>query len=236
MKSDVPKVLHEIGGRPMIEFVLDAVRGAGVERTIVVVGFQADAVTKSLAHHTDLEFALQAEQQGTGHAVKMCAEQLAEHTGPVLVLSGDTPLLKGSSLAALLSEQKKHSAACVVGTAKTKANAGLGRIVRDDTSGEFLRIVEEKDATPEEQTIQEINTGCYAFDCRSLLAALSEIRPDNNQAEYYLTDCAAILKQQGRNVIASATLKMIEAMGVNTPDQLAEVERILANRTETTSV
>lgn len=235
MKSDVPKVLHEIAGRPMIEFVLDAIHGAGIKKVIVVVGFKADSVSAALEHHADIQFALQAEQHGTGHAVMMCADLLAEHDGPVLVLAGDTPLLEGESLAALLAEQESHSAACVVGTASTEANAGLGRIVRDAT-GEFLRIVEEKDATPQEQAIQEINTGCYAFDCRRLFDALSQIRPDNKQSEYYLTDCAAILKQQGLNVIASATLEITEAIGVNTPDQLAEVERVLKNRTETTNV
>jgi len=229
MESDVPKVLHEISGRPMIEYVLEAARAAGAKRLIVIIGHQAEIVRESLRHHADVEFALQAEQHGTGHAVMMCREQLAGHAGSVLVLAGDTPLLRGESLAGLLQELRDHSAACVVGTANTAANEGLGRIVRDADGG-FLRIVEEKDATPEQRRICEINTGCFAFQRQDLFDALDELRPDNNQGEYYLTDCAGILKRAGRPVFASCKLDILEAMGVNTLDQLADVERKLEQR------
>lgn len=229
MHSAVPKVLHEICGRPMVEYVLDAVRAAGVRRTVVVVGHQAERVTAALAHHGDVEFALQAEQKGTGHAVMVCADRLAGHDGPVLVLSGDTPLLRGESLAALLDEQRRHAAACVIGTAETEANAGLGRVVRD-AQGSFLRIVEQKDATPEEAAIREINTGCYAFDGRSLFDALGRVRPENEQKEYYLTDCPAILKADGKRVIASRSLDIREAIGVNTRVQLADVHRAIQHQ------
>lgn len=226
MQSDTPKVLHEACGRPMIEYVLDAARAAGATRMIVVVGHQADVVEAALSHHPDVEFALQAEQNGTGHAVMMCRENLAAHKGPVLVLTGDTPLLKGSSLKALLDEQQSQQAACVVGTARTEQNAGLGRIVRDD-DGSFLRIVEQKDATPAEQAITEINTGCFAFDGDALFASLDGVRPNNNQGEYYLTDCAEILRTSGRTVIAACTMDIVEAMGVNTQDQLRDVEKVM---------
>lgn len=229
MKSDLPKVLHPVCGRPMIEHVIAAARQAGARRMIVIVGHRADAVREALAHHIDLEFALQAEQHGTGHAVMMCREQLAGHEGTVLILAGDTPLLTGESLSRLIEALQTENAVCVIGSAETDANEGLGRIVRD-SSGDFLRIVEQKDATPAEAAIREINTGCFAFDCASLLDALARIRPENEQSEYYLTDCPGILKADGKKVIANCTLDIIEAMGVNTPDQLADVERVLNER------
>ncbi|QDU51777.1 NTP transferase domain-containing protein [Gimesia panareensis] len=226
MKSELPKVLHPILGRPMIEYVLDAARAAGCEKIVVIVGHKADEVKAALTQHSDVEFALQAEQKGTGHAVMMSAESLADHDGPVLVLAGDTPLLKESTLSRLLDVQQQQQAACVVGTAITEANEGLGRIVRD-AEGNFLRIVEQKDATPEEAAIQEINTGCFAFDGRQLFNALEQVKPDNNQAEYYLTDCAEILRKAGETVVAEAAFDIQEAMGVNTQEQLAEIAEIL---------
>ncbi|WP_417395250.1 NTP transferase domain-containing protein [Gimesia chilikensis] len=230
MKSELPKVLHPILGRPMIDYVLDAARSAGCEKIVVIVGHKAEEVKAALSHHPDVEFALQAEQKGTGHAVMMSADNLAEHDGPVLVLAGDTPLLRGSSLSRLLEVQQQQNAACVVGTAITEANEGLGRIVRD-TNGSFLRIVEQKDATPEEAAILEINTGCFAFDGRQLFKALNQVRPNNNQAEYYLTDCAEILLKDGETVLAETAFTIQEALGVNTQEQLSEVADILQQET-----
>lgn len=230
MKSELPKVLHPILGRTMIDYVLDAARSAGCEKIVVIVGHKAEEVKAALSHHPDVEFALQADQKGTGHAVMMSADNLAEHDGPVLVLAGDTPLLKGSSLSRLLEVQQQQNAACVVGTAITEANEGLGRIVRD-TNGSFLRIVEQKDATPEEAAILEINTGCFAFDGRQLFKALNQVRPNNNQAEYYLTDCAEILLKDGETVLAETAFTIQEALGVNTQEQLAEVADILQQET-----
>ena len=230
MKSELPKVLHPILGRTMIDYVLDAARSAGCEKIVVIVGHKAEEVKAALSHHPDVEFALQADQKGTGHAVMMSADNLAEHDGPVLVLAGDTPLLKGSSLSRLLEVQQQENAACVVGTAITEANEGLGRIVRD-TNGSFLRIVEQKDATPEEAAILEINTGCFAFDGRQLFKALNQVRPNNNQAEYYLTDCAEILLKDGETVLAETAFTIQEALGVNTQEQLAEVADILQQET-----
>lgn len=230
MKSELPKVLHPILGRPMIDYVLDAARSAGCEKIVVIVGHKAEEVKAALSHHPDVEFALQADQKGTGHAVMMSADNLAEHDGPVLVLAGDTPLLKWSSLSRLLEVQQQQNAACVVGTAITEANEGLGRIVRD-ANGSFLRIVEQKDATPEEAAILEINTGCFAFDGRQLFKALNQVRPNNNQAEYYLTDCAEILLKDGETVLAETAFTIQEALGVNTQKQLAEVADILQQET-----
>lgn len=229
MKSELPKVLHEVCGKPMVEHVFDAVRGAGVKRIVCVIGHKADLMRETLSGHSDVEFALQSEQKGTGHAVRMAEPLLKDHHGPVLVLAGDTPLLRSASLRDLLNELSSQSAVSVVGSAITENNTGLGRIVRDD-AGRFLKIVEEKDASPSEKLIQEINTGCYAFDSQSLWSALSEVQPNNTQGEYYLTDCPAILKARGKVVTAAPKLDIHEAMGVNTREQLAEVEAVLVGR------
>jgi len=230
MKSALPKVLHEVCGRPIIEYVIDAARAAGVSRIVAVVGHRADLVQSELSKHSDIEFALQTEQKGTGHAVMVCRDQLASHHGAVLVLAGDTPLLRSESLGGLLKAQADSNAAAVIGTTDTEANHGLGRIVRDG-AGNFVQIVEERDATEEQRRIREINTGCYAFDSQSLISALDRIRPNNNQAEYYLTDCPLVLKQDGLPVVAAKVFEVAEAMGVNTRAQLADVTRAIQQAT-----
>ena len=226
MKSALPKVLHNVCGRPMIEYVLDAARSASVTRIVAIVGHRAELVQAELAKFPDVEFALQSEQKGTGHALMMCREQLQSHRGPVLVLAGDTPMLKKDSLVSLLKTLEDQRASCVIGTAVTESNFGLGRIVRNGQN-QFEKIVEEKDATSEEKRIQEINTGCYAFDSQALVDSLDQIRPNNSQSEYYLTDCPRVMKDAGKNVIALKAFDMIEALGVNTREQLAEVTRTL---------
>lgn len=222
MKSDIPKVLHPVCGRPMIEYVLDAAREAGAGRLVVVVGHRSDLVRAELSGHPDVVFAEQTEQKGTGHAVMMCESALADHTGAVLILAGDTPLLRGASLRALLDRREESGAASVIGTARTENNEGLGRIIRD-AQGCFQRIVEHKDATPSERLITEINTGCYAFSTPQLLESLRSLRPDNSQGEYYLTDCPRVLMDAGAVVEATCSLTLEEALGVNTRAQLAEV-------------
>ena len=229
MKSDLPKVLHEVCGSSMVEHVFDAVRNAGVTRIVCVIGHMADLMRKRLARHSDVQFALQTEQNGTGHAVQMAEPLLRDHDGPVLVLAGDTPLLQAGSLQGLLDELTLNSAKCVVGSAITENNHGLGRIVRS-SCGDFDSIVEEKDATDEQRAITEINTGCYAFDSVALFSSLKEVQPLNSQGEYYLTDCPRILKERGERVVAAARLDIHEAMGVNTQEQLADVEKVLLER------
>lgn len=222
MKSETPKVLHTVCGRRMIDFVLEAARAAGAEQLIVVVGHRAELVRNALSDQPDVVFAEQREQKGTGHAVMMCEPYLATHDGSVLVLAGDTPLLQPASLQALLTAQHDAGAACVIGTADTENNAGLGRVVRDG-DGQFVCIVEHKDATPEQRAITEINTGCYAFQGPLLLESLRQLQPNNVQSEYYLTDCPKILMDAGHRVTASCSLTLDEALGVNTRVQLAEV-------------
>ena len=213
----------------MIDYVLDAARAAGVTRLVVVVGHKAELVRKSLAHHPDVMFAEQTEQKGTGHAVMMCETAISGHNGSVLILAGDTPLLQGTSLKALLDAQTGENAACVIGTANTINNEGLGRVVRNST-GAFERIVEHKDATPLQRQITEINTGCYAFNTPLLLQSLRKLQPNNVQSEYYLTDCPGILMNEGHKVAASCNLTLEEALGVNTRVQLSEVQTSIQAR------
>ena len=229
MNSELPKVAHEAAGKPLVRHVLDAARAAGCEKLVVVVGYGGDFVKGLLLNEPGVEFAVQTEQKGTGHAVLMAEPNVRDHAGPVLVLYGDMPLVTAASLKTLLDARAAAEAACVVGSAATENNKGLGRVIRD-ADGTFLRIVEEKDATDEERAVTEINTGCYAFAGPALLSSLAELTPNNAQGEYYLTDCPAILKARGETVTAEPALTIEEALGVNTPDQLAQVEAALAAR------
>lgn len=223
MKSDLPKVLIEICGRPMIEYVLDALDAAGFQRVIVVVGYRAEDVRRALAHRQNLQFALQEQQHGTGHAVMMCRDLLTDHRGLVAVVTGDCPLIQAQSLRALADAFDQQHPACVMGTIHKDNPTGLGRIVRDET-GNFQGIVEERDATPQQRRITEVNMSYYMFDGQELLAALTQLRPDNAQGEYYITDCPGLLRREGKAVLALDVLQPIEALGVNTMDELHRVE------------
>ncbi|HUY92873.1 MAG TPA: NTP transferase domain-containing protein [Pirellulales bacterium] len=226
MKSDLPKVLVEVCGRPMIFYVLDALQAAGVDEILVVVGYRADDVRRTLSDRPGLRFVEQTEQLGTGHAVMVCREALADHAGPVLIVAGDSPLMQADSLRTLLAEFDRSRPACLLGTTHKPNPEGLGRVVRD-AQGDFLGIVEERDATEEQKRITEVNMSCYAFNCPDLLFALDRLRPTNAQAEYYLTDCPGALKAAGRKVEARAVLKPIEALSINTREELAAVEAAL---------
>jgi len=226
MKSDLPKVLIEICGRPMIEYVLDALETVGFDRVVVVVGYRADDVKHALRHRAGLTFVVQEQQNGTGHAVMVCRNELAGHDGAVAVVTGDAPMVQSESLVKLLAEYDHRQPACIIGTIHKENPAGLGRIVRD-AAGEFVGIVEEKDATPEQRQLTEVNMSCYVFDSRALLAALEELRPDNAQGEYYITDCPGLMKREGKLVLALPVLKPIEALGVNTMDELRVVEGVV---------
>ncbi len=226
MKSDLPKVLVPVGGRPMVAYVLDALRQAGVDRMVVVVGYRADLVKAGLAGVPRVEFALQEEQLGTGHAVMMCREALGGHRGPVVVVAGDSPMLQAESVRRLLAEFDRRAAACLLGTVRKDNPAGYGRIVRND-AGEFVGIVEEKDATPGQKAITEINVSTYVFDSAELLWALDQLRADNSQREYYITDCPAILLAAGKRVEALPVLQPCEALSINSVEELAAVEEEL---------
>jgi UDP-N-acetylglucosamine diphosphorylase/glucosamine-1-phosphate N-acetyltransferase len=223
MNTDLPKVLVEVCGRPMIRYVVDAVREAGIEWIVVVVGHGGELVRKELAGEPKLTFVEQELQLGTGHAVMMCCDQLARQEGPVLILAGDSPMVQASSLRKLLEEFEAHWPACLLGTATKPDPAGLGRIVRD-AGGQFAAIVEEKDASPEVRAIKEVNMSTYVFRARELIWALGRLTTDNAQGEYYLTDCPGILKAAGRQVVALCELEPCESLSVNTLEELAAVE------------
>ena len=223
MASDLPKVLLPVCGRPMVRYVLDAVRAAGVERTVVVLGYRGELVRKELAGEPGVAFAEQTQQLGTGHAVMMCRESIAGRDGPVLILAGDSPLVQVSSLREVLAEFTAQRPACLLGTANKPDPTGLGRIVRDG-AGNFLAIVEEKDATPDQRALTEVNMSTYVFAAADLLWALDQLTADNAQREYYLTDCPGVLKRAGKEVVAAQVLQPCEALSINTPAELAAVE------------
>ncbi len=223
MKTELPKVLIPVRGRPMIDYVLEALVTAGVDRTIVVVGYQAEAVRAELTGRADVEFVLQEKQLGTGHAVMACGDLLADHEGPVLVVAGDSPMMRSQSITRLLEEFDRHPSACILGTTRTDNPTGLGRIIRDQ-DGRFTGIVEEKDATEEQRAVTEVNMSCYVFDCQELLASLEEIRPDNSQGEYYVTDCPGVMLAAGKSVLALDVLHPRERLSINTLEDLAAVE------------
>jgi len=226
MKSELPKVLAEACGRPMVEYVLDALESADIARIIVVVGYKADLVRDALSHRPNLEFALQEEQLGTGHAVMICRDLLADYDGPVLILAGDQPMTRGKSVAALFEAFEAEPAACILGTAHKENPEGLGRIVRDE-QGNFQAIVEHKDATDRQREITEVNMSYYVFNCRDMLPTLEDIRADNSQGEYYLTDCPGLLLKQGKTIKALDVLQPCESLSVNTVDELAAVEKAM---------
>jgi bifunctional UDP-N-acetylglucosamine pyrophosphorylase/glucosamine-1-phosphate N-acetyltransferase/UDP-N-acetylglucosamine pyrophosphorylase len=231
MKSDLPKVLCTALGRPLVEYVLDALRESGAKRMIVVVGYRAEDVKFALAGRGDVEFVVQEKQLGTGHAVMECRDRLADYDGPVIVVAGDSPMLQSSSLRILIDEFRTSRPACLLGTLIHDDPTGLGRIVRD-RSGRFTGIVEQKDATDEQRRIREVNMSTYVFDCRPMLQALERLTDHNQQSEYYLTDLPSIMLAQGLDVRALPVLLPIEALSVNTVEHLAQVEQAILRQSE----
>jgi bifunctional UDP-N-acetylglucosamine pyrophosphorylase/glucosamine-1-phosphate N-acetyltransferase len=223
MKSPLPKVLYPVLGRPMIHWVLDALEKIGIQRTILVVGYEADAVKNELAARSGLEFALQEQQLGTGHAVQMAAPLLSAADQSVLVLAGDSPLVQPASLKRLLERFEAGSYECLLGTLHKENPFGLGRIVRD-SSGKFAKIVEQKDANDDEKQITEVNMSTYAFRTEALLWALLRLSNQNAQGEFYLTDCPAILRNAGNRVEATAVLESCESLSINTQEEAQLVE------------
>lgn len=228
MKSDLPKVLCQANGRPLVEYVIDSLRVAGVEKIVVVVGYKADEVQRQLAHYDNIEFATQSQQLGTGHAVMMCKENINDHDGAVVVVAGDSPMLQSSSIKSLLDDYAASRPGCILGTLIHDNPTGLGRIVRD-TDGKFTGIVEEKDATDQQRKINEVNMSTYVFDGQKLLTALDRLTDNNAQGEYYITDVPSVLMADDEDVRALPVLKPIEALSVNTVEHLADVEAAMKN-------
>lgn len=227
MKSKLPKVLHKVGGKAMVERVLETVQSIGTNRDVVIVGFGGDAVQNYLGDRA--EFVRQEEQNGTGHAVKMAQPVLGDYDGTILLLCGDTPLVTKESLEALLEEHKNSGAAATILTAHMPDPTGYGRIIRNE-AGSVVRIVEQKDGKPEELAVQEVNTGMYAFDSKKLWPCLDQLSDDNAQGELYITDVVGILVNGGDKVSAYMTKDFEESLGVNSRLQLAEAESILKHR------
>ncbi len=229
MKSDSPKVLHEICGRPMLAYVLSACRLAGIERLIVVVGHGRAKVMEAFASDHDISWVHQAEQKGTGHAVTCCKEALANFEGSVLVIAGDMPLVRREALAELLGEREETSDALTIATTELDDPTGYGRIIRD-AEGKLQAIVEHRDCNEEQRGIHEVNPSYYCFDARKMFAALERVSPASGSGEYYITDAIRILREQGERVSAHVMVPAEDALGINSRLDLADVSRVMQDR------
>src|SRR5579875_2276402 len=227
MKSKLHKVLHPVCGKPMILHILDELKKLNLDQIIVVVGQQRESVESVVKGRADIAF--QAEQLGTGHAVQAAVPLLKPDSDTTIVLYGDAPLIQAETMEKLLAERERQHVSAIVLTANVSNPTGLGRVFVD-SDGSVMRIVEEKDASPEERLHQVINTGIYAFKTADMNRALAEIRPDNAQAEYYLTDTLSILRGKGNRVVAMDVGNPDEIASVNDRAQLAQVERIYRER------
>ncbi|MBR2804164.1 MAG: NTP transferase domain-containing protein [Eggerthellaceae bacterium] len=227
MKSDKPKVAHEVLGKPLVNWVLDAAEEAGIERLVTVVGHKREQVIPLVEDRA--EIVVQEEQRGTAHAVLSCSDALADFEGSLLVLSGDCPLITSETMRALIDMRESNDAAVVVLTMEMADPTGYGRIIRE-ADGSVARIVEQKDASPEEAAVTECNSGFYCFDAKALFEALGQVGSDNAQGEFYLTDVLEISRNAGRAVLALPAKDPNECLGINTREQLAAVEEIARTR------
>ena len=227
MKSKMPKVLHKVCGKPLSKWVIDASKAAGADKVCAIVGHKAETVKEVLGDVC--EFALQAEQKGTGHAVMQAIDVIKNSKGEVVILNGDTPLITAETINKAIEYHKNNGNQATVITAILDDATGYGRIVRDN-DGSVLKIVEQKDASEEEKKINEVNSGMYVFDAQSLVYALDKITPNNAQGEYYLTDTLEILLSAGKKIGGYAISDNDEIRGINDRVQLNEAEKIMQKR------
>ncbi len=225
MHSDRAKVLHPLASRPLLIHVLDTVGALNPSRVLVVVGYQAEEVKQACANRP-VEFVEQAEQLGTGHAVQQAQAVLEDFEGDVLILCGDMPLIRSTTLQALLRKHHETGAGCTLLSLKTKEPKDFGRVVRGP-GGAVLRVVEAKDATEQEKTVDEYSSGVYCFDKGILFKALASIDTRNAQAEYYLTDTVGILTRDGHRVECHSTRDADEILGINSTEDLKKAEQIV---------
>lgn len=228
MKSALPKVLHDICGKPMLSYVTSACRVAGIDRLIVVVGHQQEKVRAALANE-DITWVEQAEQLGTGHAVMVCREALSGFTGSVLVIAGDMPLVRRTTLAGLYEAREASGHALSIATTVLDDPTGYGRIVRNEM-GELEAIVEHNDCTPPQRDIREVNPSYYCFDGAALFEALDQVKPSGKKKEYYITDAIHLLRESGKGVSAPIQVAAEDAMGINSRMDLSLVTRVMQDR------
>jgi bifunctional UDP-N-acetylglucosamine pyrophosphorylase/glucosamine-1-phosphate N-acetyltransferase len=241
MRSDLPKVVHPIGGRPMVCNVVDACRQAGCARVVLVVGYKQEVVRDLMAQqgpawNAGLEYAVQAEQLGTGHAVQSARGNFekdltsgAAAGTPCIVLAGDGPLIRAETLTMLLDRHRSRHASASLATSVIADPTGYGRIVRD-SNGRLAGIVEHKECTPEQLALREVNPSYYCFDLAELFAALKQVQRNPQSGEYYITDVPSMLMKQGRTVEVIDAVPPEDVLSINTPEQLAEVDAIYRGR------
>lgn len=227
MRSKLPKVLHKVGGKAMLQHVIDASTAAGADDKVVIIGHGAELVEEMVAGQA--KTALQAEQLGTGHAVLQTKEALKDFVGTAMILCGDTPLLDGEKLRKFYEAHQASGAAATVMTAIMDNPTGYGRIIRD-SAGDVCAIVEQKDATEEQKAVKEINTGIYCIECPLMFEVLETITPNNAQGEYYLTDILDKLYSAGKKVGGVVTADSDMVMGINSRKQLSVAEAVMRNR------
>ncbi len=220
---NAPKVLREANGRALIEYVLDNIDFIQREDTVIVVGYKKEMVIDKLSD--EYIFASQDEQKGTGHAVAMAKDALSGYTGDVIVLYGDMPLFKKETYKKLIEAHKAANADCTILSSVSDEKLAYGRIIREND--EIVDIVEEKDCTPEQKAIKELNVGVYVFKAESLFENLAKLKNNNAQGEYYLTDVPKILINEGKKIASYVIYNTNEILGVNTPDDLALCEQLL---------
>ncbi len=232
MGGDLPKVLFPVADRPMLHWVVQACQEAGVSRCVVVVGYKGDEVRESLDGFDDVEFVDQGDPKGTAHAVQV-TEPLFENEPEtdVFVLAGDGPLIRARTLGRLLEVHRRRKAASTLATSIIDDPTGYGRIIRAK-DGSLDCIVEQKDANEEQLAVCEVNPSYYCFDSRSLFSALTEVKPHNQQGEYYVTDVPSILKGHGKGVEVVEAVPPEDVLSINNPQQLQEVDAILRKRLE----
>jgi bifunctional UDP-N-acetylglucosamine pyrophosphorylase/glucosamine-1-phosphate N-acetyltransferase len=222
MESDLPKVLHEIGEKPMICHVIQRAVSLGAEKIISIIGYQHELVKETIANEPTT-FVLQLEQLGTGHAVLQCASQLSEFDGSILVLSGDVPLVSFNTLQKLLEQHETCGTKATLLSAIVEDATGYGRVIRNP-QGNLDRIVEHKDANEAELSVKEMNAGIYVFDCKTLFTLLPQIGNNNAQGEYYLPDVLSLILEQEGKVAIEKTNNITEIQGVNTVQQLKDLD------------
>ncbi len=229
MKSDLPKVLHEVNGKPLVQMLLENLAPVGLDRTIVVIGHKGELVQEALKD-IPVEFVWQREQKGTGHAVQMAEKALDGFDGTVLVATGDAPFLRAETVKNLFAIHKKNKATATCLSAEFDDPTGYGRIIRKDDTDILLDIVEHNDASDEIRKIREINSGTFCFDSRQMFKALREVGDDNAQKEIYLTDTIKIIQSWNLTCAVVKADDPMEAVGINSVQQLDEAESEYSKR------